>query len=88
MYRRLKEMREDKDLRQKELAKHLHCTQVCYSRYELGKRDIPTDSLIKLAEFYDTSAWADKRAQTVPKKEKRGKVDNLSSDAFYFAAGG
>lgn len=54
MYRRLKEMREDKDLRQKELAKHLHCTQVCYSRYELGKRDIPTDSLIKLAEFYDT----------------------------------
>lgn len=55
MYRRLKEMREDKDLRQKELAKHLHCTQVCYSRYELGKRDIPTDSLIKLVEFYDTS---------------------------------
>lgn len=55
MYQRLKEMREDKDLPQKELAKYLHCTQVCYSRYELGKSDIPTDSLIKLAEFYNTS---------------------------------
>lgn len=55
MYQRLKELREDVDLRQRELAKYLHCTQVCYSRYELGKRDIPTYALIKLAEFYNTS---------------------------------
>lgn len=48
-------MREDADLLQKDLAKLLQCTQVSYSHYELGKRDIPTDVLIKLAAFYDTS---------------------------------
>lgn len=48
-------MREDADLFQKDIAKYLQCTQVCYSQYELGKRDIPTDVLIKLAAFYETS---------------------------------
>ena len=37
------------------MAKYLHCSQVCYSRYELGLRDIPTDVLIKLADFHHTS---------------------------------
>ena len=55
MYRRIRDMREDADLFQKDLAKYLQCTQVCYSQYELGKRDIPTDVLIKLADFYHTS---------------------------------
>lgn len=55
MYRRIRDMREDADLPQKDLAKLLQCTQVSYSHYELGKRDIPTDVLIKLAAFYDTS---------------------------------
>ena len=55
MYRRIRDMREDADLFQKDLAKYLQCTQVCYSQYELGKRDIPTETLIKLADFYDTS---------------------------------
>lgn len=55
MYRRLRDMREDTDLFQKDIAKYLQCTQVCYSQYELGKRDIPTDVLIKLAAFYETS---------------------------------
>ena len=41
-----------KDLLQKDVAKVLNCSQVCYSRYESGKRDIPTDVLIKLADFY------------------------------------
>ena len=40
---------------QKDLAKYLQCSQVSYSHYELGKRDIPTDVLIKLAAFYHTS---------------------------------
>ena len=40
---------------QKELAAYLSCSQVCYSHYELGKRDIPTETLIKLAQFYNTS---------------------------------
>ncbi len=55
MYQRICDLREDHDLRQKDLAEHLQCTQVCYSHYETGKRDIPTDTLIRLAEFYGVS---------------------------------
>ena len=55
MYRRIRDMREDRDLFQKDLAEYLQCTQVSYSHYELGKRDIPTDVLIRLAAFYETS---------------------------------
>ena len=55
MYRRIRDLREDADLLQKDLAAHLKCSQVCYSYYEIGQRDIPTDVLIKLAEFYNTS---------------------------------
>ena len=52
---RLRDLREDQDLSQSALAKYLNCSQACYSYYELGRRDIPTESLIRLAEFYDTS---------------------------------
>jgi transcriptional regulator with XRE-family HTH domain len=55
MYRRIRDLREDHDLLQKDLAAYLQCTQVSYSHYELGKRDIPTDVLIRLAFFYKTS---------------------------------
>ena len=55
MYRRIRDMREDRDLYQKDLAEYLRCSQVCYSYYEMGKRDIPTDVLIRLADFYGTS---------------------------------
>ena len=55
MYRRIRDMREDRDLFQKDLADYLSCSQVCYSNYEIGKRDIPTEVLSKLAEFYNTS---------------------------------
>ena len=55
MYRRIRDLREDNDYYQKELAAYLQCSQVCYSHYEIGKRDIPTDVLIKLAQFYHTS---------------------------------
>ena len=55
MYKRIRDLREDNDLKQRELAEYLNCSQVCYSRYELGKRDIPTDVLIKLAKFYNTT---------------------------------
>lgn len=55
MYKRIRDMREDRDLLQKDLAQYLQCGQVCYSYYETGKRDIPTDVLIKLADFYNTS---------------------------------
>lgn len=52
---RLRDLREDKDLRQQDIAQYLKCTQVCYSRYELGTRDIPTSILIQLAKFHNTS---------------------------------
>ena len=55
MYQRIRDLREDRDLMQKDLAAYLKCTQVCYSNYETGKRDIPTDVLKALALYYDTS---------------------------------
>lgn len=54
-YHRIRDLREDKDLKQQDLADYLNCTQVCYSNYEIGKRDIPTDILIKLSNFYNVS---------------------------------
>ncbi len=55
MYKRIRDLREDHDLTQTELAKILNCSQQVYSNYELGQRDIPTDILIKLANFYKVS---------------------------------
>ena len=55
MYRRIRDLREDRDLYQKDLAAYLQCTQVCYSHYEMGKRDIPTEVLRTLADFYHVS---------------------------------
>ena len=55
MYQRVRDLREDKDLKQWQLAKMLNCSQQVYSNYELGQRDIPTDILIQLANFYNVS---------------------------------
>lgn len=55
MYRRIRDLREDMDLSQREVSKALNCTQQAYSNYELGLRDIPTDLLIKMADFFDTT---------------------------------
>ena len=55
MYQRIRDLREDRDLKQKELAAYLQCTQVAYSYYELGKRDVPSDVLIRLSAFYGVS---------------------------------
>ena len=55
MYKRIRDLREDRDLTQKELCKILNCSQQVYSNYELGQRDIPTDILIKLSNFYNVS---------------------------------
>lgn len=52
---RIKDLREDRDLTQKELAKILDCTQQTYSRYESGQITIDIYNLIKLANFYNTS---------------------------------
>ena len=55
MYRRIRDLREDKDLTQRQMAKNLNCSQQVYSNYELGQRDIPTQILLALAKFHNTS---------------------------------
>ena len=55
MYRRIRELREDRDFTQRQMASELKCSQQVYSNYELGQRDIPTEVLIKLAELYGVS---------------------------------
>lgn len=55
MLERVRGLREDRDLKQEDIAKVLNCTQACYSHYESGKRDIPTEVLQKLADFYGVS---------------------------------
>ncbi len=55
MYRRIRDLREDSDLTQREMGEILHCSQRVYSNYERGDLDIPTDILIKLAKFNHVS---------------------------------
>jgi len=55
MYRRIRDLREDHDFKQRQVAEYLHCSQQVYSNYELGQRDIPTEILIKLSNLYGVS---------------------------------
>ena len=55
MYQRIRDLREDNDMKQREVATYLNCSQQVYSNYELGQRDIPTDVLIKLSRLYNVS---------------------------------
>ena len=55
METRIKNLREDHDLTQKQLSNFLNISQVAYSYYELNKRNIPLELLCKLADFYNTS---------------------------------
>ena len=54
-YSRLRDLREDADLNQTQVARHLGMSQTGYSKYETGENDIPTEVLIRLARFYGTS---------------------------------
>ncbi len=55
LYKRIKELREDKDLTQKQMGEILSCSQRVYSNYERGELDIPTEILKKLADFHQVS---------------------------------
>lgn len=55
LYRRIRDLREDKDLTQKQMGEILSCSQRVYSNYERGELDIPTEILVKLADFHNTS---------------------------------
>lgn len=52
---RIRNLREDKDMTQTDMAKILHCSQRTYSYYETGEHDIPTELLIQIADFHDVS---------------------------------
>lgn len=55
MYPRIRDLREDHDLTQTQIAKILNMSQTGYSQYEIGKNDIPTKILIELSKYYNTS---------------------------------
>lgn len=55
MYPRIRDLREDRDLTQTQIAQMLGMSQTGYSKYETGENDLPTAVLIRLARFYDTS---------------------------------
>ena len=55
LYKRIRDLREDKDLTQREMGEILSCSQRVYSNYERGDLDIPTQILIKLADFHNVS---------------------------------
>ncbi len=52
---RIRDLREDNDLTQKTVAKHLMCDQSLYSKYERGEREMPLKLIVELAQFYNVS---------------------------------
>lgn len=76
LYERIRNLREDKDLTQAEMAKHLNIAQRTYSRYENDERGIPIEILSKLADYHNTSidyliGRTDTEAPYPPSKAKR-----------------
>ena len=55
IYKRIRELREDKGMTQKQMSEILSCSQRVYSNYERGELDIPTEILVKLADFHKTT---------------------------------
>lgn len=55
MFKRIRDLREDRDIKQTQIAHYLQIHQTTYSDYEIGNLNVPIDVLIKLAKFYNTS---------------------------------
>ena len=70
MYQRIRDLREDRDLKQRQIADYLNCSQQVYSDYELDQWDIPTDILIRLSDFYGVSVDYLLGPTTNPKRNK------------------
>ena len=75
MYKRIRDLREDKDLSQKKLAEILNISQSTYSRYESGYLDVPSEVLIALSSFYGVSV--DYILGLTDKNEKKYKGKDL-----------
>lgn len=73
---RLKDIREDKDITQKQLAEQLHIKQNTYSQYETGQRQLPIDMLIRMANLFNTSTdyilGLTDEPKPYPSSQKRG----------------
>lgn len=87
MYRRIRDLREDKDLSQTKMAKHLGMSQTGYSKYETGENDVPTSILIELASFHNTSVdyileLTDYK-QPYPRKTKNNSTSKSSEKGIY-----
>lgn len=74
-YSNIRNLREDSDLTQKQLAEHLNTSQRTYSRYENGEHNIPTEILIEIADYYSVSVdfLLDRTTQKKPYPSKRNK---------------
>ena len=68
MYERIRNLREDRDLTQTDIAKYLGMSQTGYSKYETGENDIPTQILIKFADFITPQLIISSAGQTSNKK--------------------
>ena len=55
IFENIRNLREDNDIKQQELADYLHVKQTTYSKYELGQVNIPIEVFMKLADYYDVS---------------------------------
>jgi len=83
-YQRLKDLRIDKDLDQKDIARLLGTTQQQYSKYETGAQEIPVRRVIELADFYNTSTdyilGRTNKIESYPKSQKKriSSIDNAS----------
>ena len=76
MYRRIRDLREDRDMTQAQMGRILACSQRVYSNYERGDLDIPTAVLIRLADYYDVSVdyLLGRTDNPEPYKDKSGKI--------------
>ena len=86
IFPRLRDLREDHDLLQKDIAAYLNCSQVSYSYYEIGLRNIPIECLIKLARFYHTSVdyqlgLTDQKKPYSTHREKRSSSTENETDS-------
>ncbi len=82
METRIKNLREDHDLTQKQLSEYLNVSQVAYSYYELNRRSIPVETLDRLADYYHTSVdYLLYKTDVVAPYPKKQKTKNTSKES-------
>ena len=86
---RIRDLREDRDLTQKEVAAYLHCDQSLYSKYERGERLLPLDRAVQLADYYGANTGLSHRADRHPVTHPHtAKKSERTVSALFFHIGG